>query len=381
MPYHRALISDAEIEAVVSTLKSGWLTVGPQTSAFEAAFSQLKSHTPCVALNSCTAGIFLALKTLNLQADDEVITTPMTFVSTTNSIVHAGGKVVFADIERNSMNIDPAEIARKIGPKTRAILPVHIGGNPCAMDQIMELATAHQLEVIEDCAHAIEGEFQGQALGTFGKAGSFSFYPTKNITTGEGGMVTCRDEATAKLIRLLSRHGLDKGTYERTQVEGQPLYDVVLPGFKFNMTDLQATIGLAQLQRLDEMYARRVQLRQMYEDAFRDNEFLEIIPQNPQGKSALHLFLILLNPEKLNISRDAFLRLAREKGVELSVNYTPIHLFSWYRNQFCGVPGQFPQAEYCGANVVSLPFYPALKDDDLQYVVEVMAQIFSRHQR
>jgi len=362
-------------------LKSGWLTVGPRTTAFEEAFSQLKQDAPCVAVNSCTAGIFLALRSLDLQPGDEVITTPMTFVSTANSIVHAGGRVVFADIESESMNIDPAQIERKISPNTRAILPVHIGGNPCDMEAITQLAEQHGLEIIEDCAHAIEGEFEGKPLGTFGRAGSFSFYPTKNITTGEGGMVTCRDEDVAKTIRLLSRHGLDKGTFERTQVEGQPLYDVVMPGYKLNLTDLQAALGLEQLKRLDEMYARRVELRRMYEVSLEQESAVQIIRQNPRGKSALHLFLILLDPDQLTISRDAFLREARNRGVELSVNYTPIHLFSWYRSQFCGVPGQYPHAEYCGANVVSLPFYPTLSDEDVAYVTEVILDLLAQHKR
>ena len=380
VPYHRAAIGEAEIAEVVAALKSGWLTTGPRTAAFEQGFSQLKK-APCVAVNSCTAGIFLSLRSLNLQPGDEVLTTPMTFVSTANSIVHAGGRVVFADIERSSMNVDPAQVARRITKRTRAILPVHIGGNPCEMDQIMDLAQAHGLEVIEDCAHAIEAEFEGRPVGTFGYSGSFSFYPTKNITTGEGGMVTCRDESVERIIRLLSRHGLDKGTFERMEVEGQPLYDVVLPGYKCNMNDLQAALGLAQMQRLEEMYARRVSLRRRYEELFGKLDSVQVISQNPKGKSALHLFLLLLNPEVLRISREEFIHQARVRGVELSVNYTPIHLFSWYRNQFCGVPGAFKEAEYCGANVLSLPFYPAMSDDDVEHVGEVLLALLAEFRR
>lgn len=381
VPYHRAIIEEAEIAEVVAALRSGWLTTGPRTAAFEAEFSKLKQGAPSVALSSCTAGIFLGLRSLNLQPGDEVITTPMTFVSTANSIVHAGGRVVFADIERKTMNIDPAEIAKRITKRTKALLPVHIGGNPCEMDHIMDLAERHGLEVIEDCAHAIEADFGGRPLGTFGHSGSFSFYPTKNITTGEGGMVVCRDESVERTIRLLSRHGLDKGTFERMEVEGQPLYDVVLPGYKCNMHDIQAALGLAQLKRLDEMYARRVVLRKKYEEIFREMDAVEVVEQNPRGKSALHLFLILLNPEVLSCSRDQFIQAARELGVELSVNYTPIHLFSWYRNQFCSVPGAFKVAEYCGANVVSLPFYPLLQDEDVAHVAEVLRGLLKDFRR
>ncbi len=305
----------------------------------------------------------------------------MSFVATSNCIVHAGGKVVFADIDPVTMNIDPDQIERKIGPRTRAILPVHIGGNPCEMDRIMELATAHELEVVEDCAHAIEGEFMGKPLGTFGYAGRFSFYPTKNITAAEGGMVTCRDEELRHLLSVLSRHGLDKGTFQRMEVEGMPLYDVVMPGYKANMTDLQAGIGLQQFKKLGEMYRRRVEIHQHYLKAFLPLAEVEVIRQNPRGKPSLHLFQMVLNPDKLKISREAFLKAARERGVELSVNYVPIHLFSWYRNQFCTVPGAYPHAEFIGGNVISLPFYPAMTDRDVSYVIDTLANLLQQNRR
>lgn len=305
----------------------------------------------------------------------------MTFVATANCVVHAGGRVVFADIDPVTMNISPDEIERKIGPKTKAILPVHIGGNPCEMDRIMDLANAHNLEVVEDCAHAIEGEFMGQPLGTFGYAGSYSFYPTKNITSAEGGMITVRDEETRHLLSVLSRHGLDKGTFQRMEVEGMPLYDVMFPGFKANMTDLQAGIGLQQLKKLDGMYERRVEIHQRYLEAFGSLSEVNVIRQNPKGKPSLHLFLIVLQPEQLSISREQFLASARERGVELSVNYVPIHLFSWYRSQFCSVPGAYPEAEFIGANVLSLPFYPAMSDKDVDYVIFTLTDMLRQNRR
>lgn len=366
---------------MVATLRSGWLTTGPRVKRFEQQFSALKGGHHSIAVNSCTAGLFISLRSLDLQPGDEVITTPMTFVSTANSIVHAGGQVVFADILTESMNIDPAAIERKIGPNTKALLPVHVGGNPCEMDAIMALAEAHGLKVIEDCAHAIESEFGGQPLGTFGYSSAFSFYPTKNITTGEGGMMVCREEATARLLRLLSLHGLDKGTYERMEVEGTPLYDVVLPGFKYNMSDLQAALGIHQLDKLESMYARRETIAARYHATFSQTDAVQLIVQNPKGKSALHLYMLLLNPEVLSISRDSFVRAARAAGVELSVNYTPIHLFSWYRSQFCTVPGAYPHAEYCGANTISLPIYPLMSDGDVDYVCEVLMGILDGNRR
>lgn len=366
---------------MIATLKSGWLTAGPRVAAFEERFSRYKGGVPSIAVNSCTSGIFLALKCLNLQPGDEVITTPMTFVATSNSIVHAGGKVVFADIDPDTMNLDPAAVERAITPRTRAILPVHIGGTPCQMDSIMELAVRHQLKVVEDCAHAIEGEFGGKPLGTIGDFGAFSFYPTKNITAGEGGMVTCRSTEDARMVRLLGRHGLDKGTFQRMEQEGEPLYDVLLPGFKTNMTDLQAAIGIHQMDKLESMYQQRVTLRKQYDEVFAAQDTVQIIGQFPPGKSALHLYLLVLQPEKLTISRGRFIQLAREQGVELSVNYTPIHLFSWYRSTFCTVPGAFPKAEFAGANVISLPFYPALTALDTAHIFEVLTGLLTKYRR
>lgn len=339
---------------------------------FEERFSALKGGRPAVAVGSCTAGLFVAMHSLGLQPGDEVITTPMSFVATSNVILQNGGKVVFADIDPQTMNIDPDEVERRITARTRAIVPVHVGGNPCDMDRIVELASAHGLAIVEDCAHAIEGTFQGQELGTFGLAAAFSFYPTKNITTGEGGMLLCADEEVARRLRLLSTHGVSKGTWQRMEVDHNPLYDVLVPGFKHNMSDLQAALGLPQLDRLDAMYARRKELRDRFDGAFADVQGIDIVRLNPRGKSALHLYMLLIDPERLGIGRGQFIAEARRRGVELSVNYSPIHLFTWYRQALGFKEGDFPVAERCGARVVSLPFYPAMTDEDADWVVEVL---------
>ena len=334
-----------------------------------------------MAVSSCTAGIHLALQSLDLKPGDEVITTPMTFVATTNCILHAGGKPVLADIAPRTMNISPKAIAGRITPRTRAILPVHVGGNPCDMAAIMDLARQHNLTVIEDCAHALEADFAGKPLGTFGHSGAFSFYPTKNITTAEGGMVFAQDEAIARRIRILSRHGLDKGTWQRMEVEETPLYDVLEPGFKANMSDLQAAIGLRQLDRIEEMYTRRVAIKKAYDSAFSHLDTVDTIHIHPQGKSALHLYQLILRPETLTISRDTLIREARDLGLELSVNYTPLHLFTWYRKNLGTAKGDFPEAEHAGANVLSLPFYPLLTDRDIAYVCEVITTLLQKHRR
>ncbi len=361
----------------MATLRSGWLTTGPRTQLFEQRFSALKAGKPTVAVQSCTAGLFLAVRSLDLQPGDEVITTPMSFVATANVILQNGGTVVFADIDPLTMNIDPDQILAKITPRTRAILPVHVGGNPCDMDRIMEIAQLHGLEVIEDCAHSIEAEFEGQPLGTFGYAAAFSFYPTKNITTGEGGMLVCRDEEVAKKLRLLSGHGIAKTTWQRMEVEHNPLYDVLLPGFKYNMSDLQAALGLPQLDKLSAMYERRTVIRKAYDAVFEGLEGIQVVQLNPKGKAALHLYLILLDQNLPRLQRHALIAKARARGVELSVNYSPIHLFTYYRDTFGYQPGDFPIAEACGASVISLPFYPAMTDADVSYVTAILSELIT----
>jgi dTDP-4-amino-4,6-dideoxygalactose transaminase len=381
VPYHRASITDAEIAEVISTLRSGWLTAGPRATELEQRLGQLKGGMHAIAVNSCTAALFLSLKTLDLQPGDEVITTPMTFVATANSILHAGGVPVLADLGHRTMNLSPEAVAQKIGPRTKAILPVHVGGNPCDMAALMAMATDHGLKVIEDCAHALEGTFNGQPLGTFGHAGAFSFYPTKNMTTVEGGMILTQDAAVAHRCRILSRHGLDKSTYQRMEQEATPFYDVLEPGYKCTLSDLQAAIGLRQLDRLDEMYQRRIAIKAVYDAAFEGLDMVDLIATHPKGRSALHLYQLILKPTLLKVSRTEFLEMAREAGLELSVNYTPLHLFTWYRQQLGTKRGDFPEAEYCGEQNVSLPFYPAMSDQDVSYVAETITDLLHHCRR
>lgn len=381
VPYHRASITDAEIAEVIATLRSGWLTAGPRVAELEQHLGELRGGLHAVAVNSCTAALFLSLKSLDLQPGDEVITTPMTFVATANSILHAGGTPVLADIGPRTMNLSPEAVASKIGPRTKAILPVHVGGNPCDMAALTALAESHGLRIIEDCAHALEGEFDGRPLGSFGHAGAFSFYPTKNMTTVEGGMVLTTDAAVARRIRILSRHGLDKSTYQRMEQEATPLYDVLEPGYKCNLTDLQAAIGLRQLDRLEEMYQRRVMIKAVFDQAFEGLAGAELIATHPKGKSALHLYQLILRPEALKVGRGEFLSAAREAGLELSVNYTPLHLFTWYRKNMGTKEGDFPEAEHCGAQNISLPFYPAMSEKDVSYVAETIRSLLLRFTR
>lgn len=381
VPYHRYLIGEEEKREVIATLESGWLTSGPRVKAFEEKFSRLKAGTPCIGISSCTAGLFVALKTLDLKPGDEVITTPMTFVSSSNVIYHCGAKPVFADVLPGTLNLDPDQVAAKLSPQTKAILPVHVGGAPCDMTALGELASLHNLALIEDCAHAIEGTWEGKPLGTIGMAGAFSFYPTKNITTGEGGILSCQNEELENKCRLLVRHGLTSGTWERTGSLEYPRYDVVLPGYKYNLTDYQAALGLIQLLRLEEMYQKRAAIQQQYDEAFKNLETVQLIEQDPRGKSALHLYRLLLKPETLTCTRDTFIREAKTKGVQLSLNYLPVHLFTWYRNTYNYQSGDYPVAETAGNTVISLPFFPDLRQEEIDYVIEILTELLSVYTR
>lgn len=381
VPYHRSDINDRDIEAVTEALRSGWLTSGPKCIAFEGRFAAFKGVSNAISVNSCTAALHLLLKSLDLKPGDEVITTPMTFVATVHSILHAGGTPVFADIQSDTMNLDPFQVEQRIGPKTKAILTVHVGGNPCEMDALVALANRHSLALIEDCAHALEGSYHGKNLGTFGMGAAYSFYPTKNITAAEGGMITTDSSELALRVRVLARHGLSKSTFERTEKEGTPLYDVLEPGFKMNMTDVQAALGLSQLERISDMHARRKQVKARYDEGLRYQDALHPIRVLEGSDPALHLYQLMIEQSALGVSRDTFVAMAREEGVELSVNYLPVHQFSWYRQNLPGYIGKLPHAEKAGATNISLPFYPTLTDPEIDHVVGVLNDLVARNKR
>ncbi|MCB9234100.1 MAG: DegT/DnrJ/EryC1/StrS family aminotransferase [Bacteroidia bacterium] len=375
VPYHRAIIGNEEIEAVTAALRSGWLTMGSRVTEFEERISRLKGGCPTVAVSSCTAGLFLALKALDLPPGSEVITTPYTFAATAN-VIHQNGLVpVFADIDPLTLNLDPDQVEARINLHTRAILPVHLGGNPCDMEAFSSLADSYGLSLIEDCAHALEGEFGGKPLGTFGVAGSFSFYPTKNITTAEGGLITTSSDEFAHNLRLLRNHGLDRSAHARENLENSHQYDILLPGYKYTLSDLQAALGLAQLERLEAMYERRAQIARAYDAAFGDLKGVSLIPTQPGGKSALHLYMLKLDLEAFNLTRNQIMARINAAGIQLSVNYQPVHLFTWYRQTYGHQPGDFPQTELAGESTFSLPFYPALTDEQVGMVTDRVRKV------
>ncbi len=370
-------IERAEIDEVVACMKSGWLGTGPKVAQFERDFAAYEGAQYAAALNSCTAALHLSLLAAGLKPGDEVITTPMTFCATVNAIIHADAVPVLADIDPATMNIDPREIEKKITAKTRAILPVHFAGRPCDMDAIMALANRHGLKVIEDCAHAIETEYRGRHAGTFGDFGCFSFYVTKNIVTGEGGMVLTRNEDDIARIKVLGLHGMSKDAWKRFSDEGYKHYQVVECGFKYNMMDIQAAIGIHQLQRIEAYWKRRQEIWAQYNKAFAGLPIGLPADPEPDTKHAYHLYTIMVDERKTSISRDAFLTAMTKDNIGIGVHYMSIPEHPFYQKTFGWKPENYPQAMKIGRQTVSLPLSAKLADNDIRDVLKSVRTVLA----
>jgi dTDP-4-amino-4,6-dideoxygalactose transaminase len=377
-------IGEAEIQEVVDTLRSGWLGTGPRCQRFEESFRGYIGCQHAVAVNSCTAGLELALEAADVGPGDEVITTPLTFCATANVIVHRGAKPVFVDVERETGNIDPERVGQAVNSRTKAIIPVHLYGRPCRMKELLEIARRHDLYVIEDAAHATEAWQQGRKVGNIGDATVFSFYVTKNMTTGEGGMVTTNNSAWADEMRVKRLHGLDRDAWKRYSADGFQPYDVLAAGYKYNMTDLQAALGIHQLARLEENLEIRRRYWAMYEEAFRGMPGLVTPSEHPEGgapvgdRHARHLFTVLIKPELAGISRWDFVKALRSENIGTGIHFLALHLHSYYRNKFGYKPGDFPNAEYIGDRTVSLPLSVSMSDDDVQDVISAVKRVCRR---
>lgn len=364
------LIEEAEIEEVVACLRSAWIGTGPRVAQFEADVAAYKGVSQAVALNSCTAALHLSLLVANLKPGDEVITTPLTFCATVNAIIHAGATPVLADVDFATMNIDPVEIERRITPRTRAIVPVHFAGRACDMDAIMSIANKHNLKVIEDCAHAIETEYKGRKAGTFGDFGCFSFYSTKNIVTGEGGMVLAKREEDIARLKVLGLHGMSKDAWKRFGDEGFKHYQVVECGFKYNMMDMQAAIGIHQLKRVEAYWQRRSQIWQYYMEAFAGLPIGLPALVEANTRHAYHLYTILIDKEKTGVSRDQFLDHMTAEGIGVGVHYLSLPEHPYYQQTFGWKPEDYPNAMRIGRQIVSLPISAKLAETDVSDVVK-----------
>ena len=381
IPYNLPAIGQEEIDEVTAVLRSGWVTTGPKAAQFEDEFRNYVGAKHALAVNSCTAGLHLALAALGIGPGDEVITTPLTVCSTVSTILHVGATPVLADIGDDG-NVDPDSIARRITDRTRAIVPVHLGGLPCQMARIWKLAGERGLFVVEDAAHGAGSHYQGSPLGGFNKvcrarsdAAAFSFYATKNMTTGEGGMVTSEDEELAERMRRLCLHGISNDAWGRYAERGSWYYEVLDCGFKYNMSDIQAAMGVVQLRRLESFIETRRRYASMYNAAFADVDETELPPNSDSCRHSWHLYAIRLNLDRLNIDRAEFIRQLRQRGVGTSVHFIPVPLHPFFAS-LARLPGnQCPRAMALYPRLISLPLYPAMREEQVRYVGDAVKEV------
>jgi len=373
--FGQPLIEEAEIEEVVLSLRNAWLGTGPKVGLFEEKFKAYKGAAYTAALHSCTAALHLSMLAAGIGPGDEVITTPMTFCATVNAIIHSGATPVLVDVDAESMNITADAIAAAVSSRTKAILPVHFAGRCCDMQPIMHIAAQHGLFVIEDCAHAIESEYHGQTAGSFGDFACFSFYATKNIVTGEGGMVLAKRGEHIDRIKMLGLHGMSRDAWKRYSDSGYKHYQVMEAGFKYNMMDLQAAIGIHQLDRVETYWRRREQIWQRYMHAFADLPVT--LPAAPEAdtRHAYHLFTILIDEARAGMSRDAFIDRMTDEGVGVGVHYLSIPEHPYYQQRYGWRPESWPNAMRIGRQTVSLPLSPKLSDGDVQRVIRAVTRI------
>lgn len=382
MPFCVPDISEAEVEAVSAVVRSGWWAKGPKTLEFEKRFAEYVGAKYCVGVNSCTAALHLALLAQGIGPGDEVITTPLTFASSANTILHCNATPVFADIDPDTGLIDPDEIEKKITSKTRAIVPVHYSGLAADLDRIAELCDAHGLFLSEDAAHAVETRYKGKLIGHHPRnAVSYSFYATKNLACGEGGALVTDDEELAHKARVASCHGMSAGSWNRYGKEGSWRYDIELPGYKYNMFDIQAGIALAQLERMDDMQRRRFEAVQVYEQAFADVPQLRLQKTPEYCHHSRHLYILRIVPELLTISRDQFIEELKARNVGVSVHFIALHTMSAYAKRFGYKPEDFPKAYAFSESEISLPMYSTLGAEGAAYVAQAVLDVVAKYKK
>jgi perosamine synthetase len=381
VPFHQALIEEEEISAVLDVLRSGWLTTGPRVREFEAAFAHFTGARYAVALNSCTAALHLALAAVGISEGEEVILPTMTFASTGEVVLYFKARPVLVDCKQGSFHADPDQIARSITSRTRAIIPVHYGGYARDMDAILDVAREHGLKVIEDAAHALPSRYRGATIGTLGDITCFSFYATKTLTTGEGGMVTTGNQEYADRIRMLSLHGASRDAWKRYTSEGSWRYEVLEMGYKYNLTDLQAALGLAQLAKCEAMRARRAVLAERYDQGLAGLDAFDVVPVPQDVEHAWYLYVLLVNPSALRIDRSRVIEELKSRGIGTSVHFIPLHLHPLYQKYIGYRKGQFPNAEERFERAISLPIYPGMTEEDSGRVIEALREIAREFRR
>ena len=382
LPFCLPDISEAEVQAVGDAVRSGWWAKGPRTIEFEKQFAEYVGAKYCVGVNSCTAALHLALITAGIGPGDEVITTPLTFASSANTILHAGATPVFADIDPETGLIDPAEIEKKITPKTRAVVPVHYSGLAADLDAIGALCDDHHLFLSEDAAHAVETRYRGELIGHHPRgAVSYSFYATKNLACGEGGALVTDDEEIAAKARVLSCHGMSAGAWNRYGKEGSWRYDIEEPGYKYNMFDIQAALALTQLSRMDDMQRRRFEAVAVYEEAFAGVPELILQKTPAYCHHSRHLYVMRIDPQRLTITRDQFIEELKARNVGVSVHFIALHTMSAYQKRFGYKPEDFPKAYAFSESEISLPMYSTLGVENARYVADAVLDVVKKHRK
>lgn len=374
LPYCLPSIGEEEIAEVADSLRSGWITTGPKVKRFEEEFASYIGTRHAIAVSSCTAALHASLAALDVGPGDEVILPTLTFCATANVVFHLGATPVIVDVDRQ-FQISPEAVSKAIGRRTKAIVPVHYAGQACSLDEIQGLADKHGIPIIEDAAHASGAEYRGAKVGTHGRAVCFSFYAIKNMTTGEGGMVTTNDDALAKRIRLLSLHGMSRDAWERYTEAGSWYYEIVEPGFKYNMTDIQAALGIHQLRRLDGFIQRRQEIAGMFDRAFVNLPELDLPPRLPERNHTFHLYPIRLNTPYSGLSRSGLIDGLRARNIGTSVHFIPLHRHPFYQERYDYRREQFPVCEELYQGLLSLPLYPKMTDRDASDVIEAVLEI------
>jgi len=374
-------ITEEEIQSVVETLRSGWLTTGPKVKQLEEEFARYVGCRHAVAVNSGTAALHLALEAVGIDEGDEVLVPTMTFAATAEVVLYFKAKPVLVDCRQDTFNIDADKIEQAMSSRTKAIIPVDMAGQPCEFNRILEIARNHKLKVIEDAAHALPARYQSKMVGTIGDITCFSFYATKTITTGEGGMVTTENPEWADRMRIMSLHGISKDAWKRYTAEGSWYYEILYPGYKYNLTDIAAAIGIEQLKKCNRFWEDRRRIAAMYNEGFADLPEIRTPACRPDVQHAWHLYVIQLELERLRISRNEFIEALKKENIGTSVHFIPLHLHPYYRNTFGHKPQDFPNASAVFERIVSLPIYPRMTEANVEDVIAAVKKIVHQHRR
>ncbi len=379
--FHKPFISEEEVDEIVDTVRSGWLSMGPKTIRFEDAFNSYIGSKWSIAVSSWTAAGHLTLEAYELKAGDEVIVPTMTFPATAEIVCYFGAKPVIVDVDESTLNISLSAIERAITPKTKAIIPVHYGGQPCDMDEILDLAKKYNLKVIEDAAHSLPATYKGKKVGTISDVTCFSFYATKTLSTGEGGMICTKDETLAERCKIMRLHGINRDAWKRYTESGSWYYEVVAPGYKYNFTDLQASLGLPQLKKVDAMWHSRQNIAAKYTEALKDNKYIQLHGIKDDRESSWHLFPIRLNLDTLTINRAQLIDEMRKNNVGVGVHFMPVHQHIYYKDTFNLDDKNFPVSSSVFPRLVSLPIYPGMSDEHVDRVIDILSNLLRKYSR